>query len=69
MIDVLQFCFRDFWTWLGLTIWLLILSNYLQKNIYPRIRIRYNKFRELFRRNFRKELVSSTFQKKEGEKK
>lgn len=55
--ELLSFCFSSFWVWLGLTIWLLILTGYFKKTIIPKTKERWEKFKKLFKDAFRKEIT------------
>ena len=55
MKDILEFCFRNFWTYAGISIWILFLTNHF-KNFHPIAKAkRFSKeFFEKFMNNYRK---------------
>ncbi len=55
-MTIYEFFFQSFWHYLGATLWLLIIIGWLQKRIFPRITSGWIKFREMYKRNFTKEL-------------
>lgn len=55
-MTIYEFFFQSFWHWLGATIWLLIIANYIQSKIFLSLKSSWNNFKKMFKRNLEKEL-------------
>lgn len=55
-MQILEFCFRDIWTYLGITIWLVIIFGYFHRNVLPKIKNSYAKFKNIFKKELDKNL-------------